>query len=122
MSMMGNPTLHQNRHEWVCGPPTSERSDWRRHEYPEMAVDEGESKPALTTMQLRNRHERVCGLTTSERSDWRKHAYPEMAVNEGELKTHAHNQSPQKPARSGVRADDIGAQRLEETRIPRDGG
>jgi hypothetical protein len=27
-----------------------------------------------------------------------------------------------KPARVGVRADDIGAKRLEEARIPRDGG
>ena len=88
MSMMGKPTLHQNRHEWVCGSTTLERSDWRRHAYPEMAVYEGESKPALTTMQLRNRHEWVCGPTTLERSDWRRHAYPEMAVYEGEFTTH----------------------------------
>jgi hypothetical protein len=26
----------------VCGPTTSERSDWRRLAYPEMAVCEGE--------------------------------------------------------------------------------
>jgi hypothetical protein len=32
----------KNRHEWVCGSTTSERSDWRRLAYPEMAVDEGE--------------------------------------------------------------------------------
>jgi len=30
--------------------------------------------------------------------------------------------TPLKPARVGVRADDIGAKRLEETCIPRDGG
>jgi hypothetical protein len=64
----------------------------------------------------------VCGSTTSERSDWRRHAYPEMAVYEGEFITHALNQATQKPTRAGVRADDIGAQRLEEARIPRDGG
>jgi hypothetical protein len=29
---------------------------------------------------------------------------------------------PWKPTRVGVRADDIGAKRLEEARIPRDGG
>ena len=33
---------HKNRHEWVCGLTTSERSDWRRLEYPEMAAQEGE--------------------------------------------------------------------------------
>ena len=77
---------------------------------------------ALSTKQLRNRHERVCELTTSARSDWRKHAYPEMAVDEGEFISHAHNQAAQKPARAGVRADDIGAKRLEEACIPRDGG
>jgi len=32
----------RNRHERVCGPTTSERSDWRRPAYPEMAVQEGE--------------------------------------------------------------------------------
>ena len=57
-----------------------------------------------------------------ERSDWRRHAYPEMAVCEGELKTHANPQATENPARAGVRADDIGAKRLEEARIPRDGG
>ena len=36
------PTSHGNRHEWVCGPTTSERSDWRRPGYPEMVVYEGE--------------------------------------------------------------------------------
>jgi hypothetical protein len=35
------PISHGNRHEWVCGPTTSERSDWRRSAYPEMAVYEG---------------------------------------------------------------------------------
>ena len=39
-------TQLRNRHEWVCGPTTSERSDWRRHAYPEMAVSEGEFKSA----------------------------------------------------------------------------
>ena len=73
-------------------------------------------------MQLKNRHEWVCGPTTSERSDWRRHAYPEMAVSAGEFITQAHNQAIQDPARVGVRADDIGAQRLEEARIPRDDG
>jgi hypothetical protein len=77
------PISHGNRHEWVCGPTTSERSDWRRLAYPEMAVFEGEFKDTHTTKQPRNRHEWVCGLTTSERSDWRRLAYPEMAVCEG---------------------------------------
>ena len=63
-----------------------ERSDRRRHAYPEMAVSEGEFKAMHSTKQLKNRHEWVCGQTTSERSDWRRHAYPEMAVCEGELK------------------------------------
>jgi hypothetical protein len=45
-----------------------------------------------------------------------------MAVYEGEFITHALNQATQKPTRAGVRADDIGAQRLEEARIPREGG
>ena len=39
-----------------------------------------------------------------------------MHVNDGQTNT-----SP-KPTRVGVQADDIGAQRLEETRAPRDGG
>jgi len=34
----------RNRHERVSGLTTSERSDWRKHAYPEMAVDEGEFK------------------------------------------------------------------------------
>ena len=37
----------ENRHEWVCGPTTSERSDWRRLAYPEMAVSEGEFDQAI---------------------------------------------------------------------------
>ena len=70
----------RNRHEWVCGLTTSERSDWRRPAYPEMAVYEGESKVTHTTKQPKNRHAWVCGPTTLERSDWWRHAYPEMAV------------------------------------------
>jgi len=35
------PIKHGNRHEWVCGLTTSERSDWRRLAYPEMAVKRG---------------------------------------------------------------------------------
>ena len=69
-----------------------------------------------------NRHEWVCGPTTSERSDWRRLAYPKMAVQEGEFRAHAYNKASQKPTRVGVRADDIGAKRLEEACIPRDGG
>ena len=38
----------RNRHEWVCGPTTSERSDWRRLAHPEMAVCEGEFPSRLT--------------------------------------------------------------------------
>jgi hypothetical protein len=36
----------RNRHEWVCGLTTLERSDWRRLAYPEMAVSEGKFKSA----------------------------------------------------------------------------
>ena len=68
-----------------------------------------------------NRHEWVCGLTTLERSDWRRPAHPEMAVKRGSSH-HAKNQATQKSTRVGVRADDIGARRLEKTRTPRDGG
>jgi len=50
------PISHGNRHEWVCGPTTSERSDWRRHAYPEMAVYEGGFKAKHSTKQPRNRH------------------------------------------------------------------
>jgi len=70
----------------------------------------------------RNRHERVCGPTTLERSDLRRLAYPEMAVSEGESIATNPTQATEKPARVGVRADDIGAKRLEEARAPRDGG
>ncbi len=45
MPTVDHPPSHGDRHEWVCGPTTSERSDWRRLAYPEMAVYEGEFKP-----------------------------------------------------------------------------
>ncbi len=48
------PRSHGNRHEWVCGSTTSERSDWRRRAYPEMAVFEGESKATRTNKQPGN--------------------------------------------------------------------
>ena len=57
--MRGSPepsTPPKNRHEWVCGPTTLERSDRRRLAYPEMAVYEGEFKGTHITKQPRNRH------------------------------------------------------------------
>jgi hypothetical protein len=128
----GEPTIHPNRHERVCGPTTLERSDRRRAAYPEMAVCEGEfvatfatilhSKPPHTgcaePAPLAGRRPPPVAALGCCRA-----THPPSVLRKREMHAkHWQTHTSPKLTRAGVRADDIGAKRLEEARIPRDGG